>query len=104
MNETLSDEELSELAECLEDACQEIISCGESVSSARGRWDCYCPLGALFKPLWGERVVRRPSEFVVSLPKGIAAGFGYGFDGCEMEMGWDPRAYELGKLFREKYS
>lgn len=102
MNETMTDEELSELAEALEDACQEIARYGGKVGAS---WDCFCPLGALFKPLSDSRlVIRRPASCSVPLPVPVACGFGWGFDGADFEEWWDRRAYELGQQFREKYS
>lgn len=95
---TMSDEELSELAECLQDACEKDPR-GVSADSI----NCACPLGALFST---EHA--RPFQRSVPLPPDVYFGFVRGFqdnspDYASDVISVDARAYALGQLFRKHY-
>lgn len=106
----LSDDELSELAECLEDACQERIRQGYRIAPPNAQVDAgeCCPLGALLlQPEVG--MPAHPAAATVSsrtgLPWLIAASFMAGFDEtCRpSSASWARKAVALGRMFREKY-
>jgi hypothetical protein len=96
----VTDEDYSELAECLESACQALIASGGAIGQTNGT--C-CPFGALIapvRPAWSQ-----PFPDMVTftgIREGIAAGFMRGFDGDEMYTA-DIRAFNLGRQFRARY-
>jgi hypothetical protein len=99
----MDDEELSELAECLEDACQAAVRRGRCVSQYRLMDNC-CPLGALIN---GNRHLGFPGALrtaeVTGIDFGTALGFMAGFDGATCPPAGESRAFAIGRLFREKY-
>jgi hypothetical protein len=107
MGSQMTDEELSELAECLQDACTTVPP-PFSVSSElmdRGGLSC-CPMGALCGVTgWVGHRFPLPDyvEGSVKLPMNIAGAFIRGFDGGGTIPSDDPRAFALGRLFREQY-
>lgn len=92
----MNDEELSELAECLEDACCEKAA---SKPGMGHEWGQYCPLGALFN----FRFTNKPLVSLVPLDIEISSGIAAGFDGELYDAAHDIRAYALGMQFRERY-
>ena len=93
----MTDDEISELAECLEDACQQ-----SAVPVSRtGKGDCCCPFGAM--AIWP----RNPMAYVVARSTGLAVedarAFIHGYDGLSRSRTDDPRLYALGKQFAERY-
>lgn len=99
----LSDDELSELAECIEHACQEAIGDGVFIrpgGEPRGP-DCNCPLGALAHTRypWPSEASR-----ATGLHEQTAASFMLGYDGAGDAFACDRGAYDLGRQFRERYS
>lgn len=97
----MTDEELSELAEALQDACDLARYRGHKIGNTGA---CTCPFGALLFPVDPEGM--RPWPFDIEartqLPHAIAEGFTRGFDDNRM-CDSDPRAFALGRLFREQY-
>ncbi len=96
----MTDEELSELAECLEDACQKHIANGGKI----GYYPYYCPVGAMLRartPGWSN------AAEALGVPVNIISGFMAGFDG-DNKGGYgfndDPRAFDLGRQFSERYT
>jgi len=98
----MTDEQLSELAECLADACR-----GKRLRPFNAR-DMFgpscCPLGALI----GDQYPN-PGHVAnaTSIPSEITYGIARGFDGDgQVSVGGtiDPRAFALGRLFREECS
>ncbi len=101
----MTDEDLSELAECLLDACRglKLRPFGEREPHGPGAypWASCCPLGAMV----GERY---PNPGFVAewlgIPDAVAYGIARGFDGKSINTisPIDERAYYLGRLFREE--
>lgn len=101
----MTDEELSELAECIADAIAVAGICVrpfyERSPVPYGPGVTTCPLGAMV----GERY---PNPGFVAkwlgIPEPVAYGFARGFDGKSINTisPIDERAYYLGRLFREE--
>lgn len=89
----MSDEDLSELAEALEDACVAAKAKGKNVSVFR-LTGCVCPLGAMFGGTFPW------ANTILFLPLSVTTGFACGFDGNEPA--GDPRAFALGAAFRRR--
>jgi len=103
----VTDEEMSELAECLADACANVPR-PFVVTDAETRLDrlgC-CPMGALVG-LTGWVGHRYPlPDYVMNatgLPDTVAGAFIRGFDGGSPIPSDDPRVTDLGRLFHEEY-
>ena len=105
----MTDEELSELAECLQDACV-----GAPVGTLDGDW---CPLGALMAEQCDGGGRHRPgghyASKVLGIPEGVALSFIHGFEGATRQgvtyrqglaIFVDDRAFALGRLFREEFA
>lgn len=102
----MTDEQLSELAEALDDACQERVREGWTITAGEGVKHC-CPFGAL-----GHRSHPMPYVMRQYVPENIAASFMNGFDGNRISnlrffprshLGFDIRAFNLGRSFRVRY-
>lgn len=104
---TFGPDELSELGEALEDACQEAIRKGFPIRAAQktlcSKLGC-CPMGALLPggPMFPSP---RHVEAQLGIPKNIVWSFMVAFDGNIDSAGANdsPDAFALGRLFREKY-
>lgn len=98
----MTDEELSELAECLEDACQARIAEGKRIGPTQ-MGDRMCPLGALLNsplvPFPGAYRVEKETR----IPCSVASGFINGFDGHQVYPGDNLAAFNLGRSFRERH-
>ena len=101
----MTDEELSELAEALQNACDVWIARGGRIGWKQGDKKCRCPFGAM--RVKGDRF---PSVKTVSrslkIDRSVARAFTLGFDvgggwteGCGSIQGFD-----LGKQFRAQYA
>ncbi len=97
-----NDDEISEIAELLWNACREAEERGMKISSSREP-NCCCPMGALYGASPGDPDYIR-FHVVEDLPDLFRKGFWKGFDGyvinyrCkETNRGW-----ELGQRFREQ--
>ena len=117
MKSKMTDDELSELAEALDNACQEWTAAG-GVIEPRDRGEthqCACPFGAHI-----DAEDRYPGHTTVirltRLPRSVVVGFIRGFDGYDpfaesttcrlralVEATSDDRAVELGGQFRRRY-
>lgn len=98
----MTDEEMSEFAECMADACRRSRL---RVTATMGGTRC-CPLGALFGGTVdpdGHTILRLPTTYdlIHVLPAEVTRGFLAGFDG--MSPAGDMRAFELGRAFAELY-
>jgi hypothetical protein len=100
----MTPDELSELAECLEDACREAELRGWIVGPpiVGNPTPCCCPFGALIAGR-GPRVPT-PGQVLmcgVAIHYDSISAFMHGFDGlsCLVLSG----EYALGRLFREQY-
>lgn len=99
-----SDDDYSEFAEALDDACQEWLAKGGRIGDDATRDECACPLGAAMD----HPDVRFPGRLVASMSLGISCtlawDFARGFDGdAARGTNVDRRAYALGQQFRAKY-
>ena len=96
----MTDEEISELAECLEDACREAIATGRIVSRSRffEAHDNLCPLHAAAEFGGG-----RSPGVLRGLPQPYYGSFVRGFDNRPAGAFTDPRLYALGQQFAERY-
>ena len=97
MQSELGPDELSELAECLDDACQVAMSFGLRIGKAE--YDC-CPLGAAMGPSINRQPSPGTAASFLGIPYRVAALFVSGFDGHVVP---DSDAYNLGRSFRERY-
>ncbi len=96
-------EELSELAECLQDACEEAIRNGYAVlpgdESPELGLHC-CPFGALVFPAEPCFPFASLLEDKLGLPMSDICDFMRGFD---MGLGGNEDMAKLGRLFRAQY-
>lgn len=101
----MDDEELSELAECLEDACQEAERTGLRVYDGYLMPDSSCcPFGALIYRRFPGRLHPWPWDVNAGVPRDVVEGFMRGFDNKPSRDGViDERAFTLGRQFRERY-
>ena len=103
MTATLTDDELSELAECLDDACAEAIRKGKRIQpcdDANFHETNCCPFGALMGFAY-------PFPHLVSayfaLPLQTVEDFMGGFDVGDPSRKIKSAAFQLGRYFRERY-
>lgn len=102
-DQRMSDDEISELAECLEDACQR----SPVPVSAMDLLTACCPFGALVRT--GEvGAPGRPSANtiyynMIGLTADEAEAFMCGFDGLSVRPACDERLHALGLQFKERY-
>lgn len=94
----MTDDEMSEFAEALDDACRGRSDVHTTFFDLFGDIN-WCPLGALFK------TNERPSEpeECPGIPADVMLGFIDGYDGKAPKKRGDQRAFALGRLFRELY-
>lgn len=100
----MTDEELSELAECLEDACRGRILAGfHDRRTVYGVRSC-CPLGAAVFAVDGSNYPNpKCAAQILGIPEQIGWSIARGFDGDEPSRQMhDQRAFDLGRLFREQ--
>lgn len=97
----MTDDEMSEFAEMLADACR----CSELPVSSRGarriRAPSCCPMAAAMGLSGRVGFVIAAAYFRVD--EEVTSAFAEGFDGDPMWHDSDPRAYALGCAFRELY-
>lgn len=100
---TFSDEDLSELAECLEDACCEAERRGMRIVPDDWRdayLNCCCPMGAIMNgnsyPS-GEDLL-----FFRGIDPKVSEDFINAFGTAEYLAKYDYRVADLGRLFRER--
>jgi hypothetical protein len=98
----VTDEEMSELAECLQDACEDAQRVGmRLVPQSFGLpTNGDCPLGAAtgYRYPFAHDAAR-----YLQIEQAVAFGFVRGFDGATNPSNGDWRAFNLGRLFREQY-
>lgn len=95
----ISDEALSELAECIDDACQDAISTGKRVAPVHNSYledgrddpECNCPLGYML----GD-------SYPIGMRDELLSDFVAGYDAPRNDY-CDSPGFTLGKFFRERY-
>jgi len=101
----MSDDEISELAEALENACRAFERMGGCITSAHmtfGR----CPIEALLRRIGDPHPSGDVAAKLLKIDPGAAWSFMAGFDGDRTyrnEPDSDRRLFQLGRLFREQY-
>lgn len=104
---TMTDEDLSELAECIQDACESTcrpIAPFDLRYRVPGLLPC-CLLGALLDDdeKWGRYPNPGQAGDALGIPREVSYGLSRGFDGSDQSSFDDPRAFALGRFFREQY-
>lgn len=112
----LTDEQISELAQCLQYHCDKWIAKGGIITSVRfaktrtGEISkgCSCPFGTIVKDQWDSRYpTGMQVQNALNIPSESAWSFMAGFDGDSED--WsdpnsDPRMFALGRLYRRQYN
>lgn len=98
----MSDEDFSELAEALEDACVKYFDAGRIISSF-DEPNHLSPFGALLEGSMGRIPYPETVETITGIPAAVVGAFNQGFMGSKRFSYFSVKAYNLGRQFRDQW-